>query len=166
MNLRDSRIGNKDSLPVQLQQPVGSLETREITINSGADIFTTKTAPLAAELITITPEVVGKKRCRITWNTQGYSYVQSATSDIPLAAICVATINAGDDLTALARLAYVDKGVGDHTADARKRMLSESNTMIEWDLTGTDGTIDRIDIGAYAPTDTGTIPVYLSVEIW
>ena len=151
---------------VSIHQEVGTLETRDVTIDAAADLFTDPTAPVAAELITITGITAGKKRCRITWHCLQTPYVQSATSDTPFAAFCVATLNAGDDTTALARLTLVNSGVGDLSTDTRKRMLSAQNPSIEWDLTKTESTVDRIDIGAIPPADAGQIPVYLSVEIW
>ena len=151
---------------VSIHQEAGALETRDVTIDGAADLFTDPTAPVAAELITVTGITAGKKRCRITWHCLPLSYVQGATSDTPIAAFCVATINAGDDTTALLRLTLVNTGVGDLSTDTRKRMVSAQNPSIEWDLTKTDSTIDRIDIGAIPPADVGQIPVYLSVEVW
>jgi len=145
----------------------GELETRTFTFDAAGDGFTDKTAPIAAELLTAEGFGSGKKHCRLTWVMQAIPYVQSATSDVPVVAQVVATINAGDDTTALSRLTYVDVGAGGTAStDTRQRFISQTQPVIEWDLSGTDADIDRVDIGGYLPTDVGAIPVYVSVEVW
>lgn len=144
----------------------GTLETRDITIDAAGDLFTDPTAPVAAELVTIDTITAGKKHCRITWHCQAIPYVQSATSDIPVAAFGVATINASDDANAIDRLTLANTGVGDLSTNTRKRMFSAQNPVIEWDFSLGESTVDRVDLGFIPPTDTGAIPVYVSVEIW
>ena len=164
--VRNRRGDTAANVVAEIQQGAGVLETRDITLDGVADLFTAPSAPIAAELITITPVVLGKKRCRISWHTQANPYVNNATSDIPFAAFCVATINAEDDDNALSRLALANNGVGAHNTDTRKRFISPKMAVIEWDLSSTDSSITRVDIGGIPPADTGKIPVYLSVEIW
>lgn len=79
----------------------------------------------------------------------------------------VATLNAPDDGTALSRLTYADVTAGGTgSSDTAQRTVSRSAPVIEWDLTDTDSTVDRIDLGGWLDSGTGTGVVYLTVEVW
>ena len=140
-----------------LGQP-STLETRTFTIGADTDCFTDPTAPLASELITGNSFTAGKKRCRLTYH---------ADQGVPFASVVLATINAGDDATALSRLTYADVSAGSTgSIDTRQRMVSRQSPVIEWNLEGTDATIDRIDMGGILDSGTGAGVVYLLVEVW
>ena len=153
-----TRSGEAAGLVVaEIQQSAGILETRTFTIGADVDCFTDKTAPIAAELITGIFDGT-KKRCRLTYHVD---------QGVPFASVVVATLNAGDDNTALARLTYVDVTAGGTgTIDTRQRTVSRSMPVIEWDLTQTDSYVDRIDLGGWLDAGTGAGVVYITVETW
>ena len=146
------------SAQVRASGQPGTLETRTFTIGSDTDCFTNKAAPLAAEIIGATFSA-GSKRCRLTWHSE--------QGGVPFAAAVAVALNAGNAGTAVSRLTYVDVSVGDvATTDTRQRFLSINNPVIEYNLEGTDSTIDDIFVGGYLADGTGAVPVYISVEVW
>jgi len=159
--------GVSDGVSLGINNPSGIPFTKTFTVNSAADLFTDPTAPVAAELFTVTIPA-GKQRCKVRFHTQDAAYVQSATSDIPWASCAVATINAADATNALVRLTLADNGASatPYTTDDLHRIVSPLSPIISWDTQDADVDITRVDIGAIPSTDTGAIPVYITVEAW
>lgn len=146
---------------VRTQAP-GTLETRTVLFDEEADGVAFSAGVLtvaAANLITLNNFTTGKKRCRIT--------AHFADGGIPFIPFILASLNAPDDVTAASRLSVTptqENGTGN--ADTRHRIMSQFANVIEWNLEGTDSTIDRVDLVGVASNLTGTADVLLSVEVW
>ena len=139
----------------------GTLETRTVVIDSGESLTPTAGAftAAAANLATLSGFTAGKKRCRLTLHVD--------MTAIPHAQMVFATLNAGDDVTAAARLSLASMGPGDTgTADTRQRIASQTQPQIEWDLTGTESDVQRIDIIGVDIGGTNVSPAIVSVEVW
>lgn len=135
--------------------------TRTLTIGADTDCFTDRTAPIAAELMTVGGLGTGKRRCRITWHSS------ALPAAIPYAAVVACGLNLGDDTTALSALKYVDVSVGDAAdTDTRQELLSKDENVLEW-FTDTD--ITRVDLGGWLPEGAasgGNAEVLITVRVW
>ena len=136
----------------------GILETRTFMINSTADCFTNKIAPAVGELITATFDGT-KKRARVTAHF---------ANGVPYADFIPVTLNAGEDVTAADRLKYTDVGAGGTgSTDTRQELLSKEEWIAEWDLRGTKGYIQRIDMGGWATAAASpNAEIILTVRVW
>lgn len=149
----------------EIQQPLGAVETRTFTFDEEAQGVALSNGTLtvaAANLCTADSFTSGKKRCRITFHTED--------GGIPFMHMIIATLNAGDDATAATRLSIATEVTENSTAsaDSKKRVISPFSPLIEWDLTGTLSTIDRVDLVGVASslTGTGTTVVLANIEVW
>ena len=157
---RTASINDQD-----LVRPIGkpgALETRTVTFDAAADMPAdpTNNANVLADLVTLDSFASGKKRCRVSFH-----------GDIGITTFArgaLVTINAGDDVEAANRLTITDvTGAGTGSADTAQRMVSYQQPVIEYNLEGTDATIDNVYLIGLVTGGTGAAgTAYVSVEVW
>lgn len=139
-------------------------ERRTATIDGADDVITDLSAPLADELITFDNFKTGAKKAIITFNVQAQAAGNAAS--VPFAAAVMVALNCSDDGEAVQRFTLVDVGAGDTgSVDVQHDIISAQEWKLEIDLTGTDSTVDRIDLGGIAPVGTGALPVYINIKV-
>lgn len=147
---------------ISVNGPPGTLETRTALFDAEADGVAFAAGVLtiaAANLLTFTGFTTGKKRCRISYHV--------AEGGIPFVPFVLVSINAADDATAASRLSVTptqENGTG--TSDTRHRIISQQLNVIEYNLEGTDATVDRIDLAGVASNLTGTADSLVLIEVW
>lgn len=139
-------------------------ERRTAIIDGADDVITTLTAPLATELITFDNFKSGAKLAIITFNVQAQAAGNAAS--VPFAAGAMVAVNCSDDGEAVQRFTLTDVGAGGTgSVDVQHDIISATDPQLVIDLTGTDSTIDRIDLGGIPPVGTGALPVYINVKV-
>lgn len=139
----------------------GTLETITFTCNAATDCITSAAGPVTTELCLASGFATGKKRARFTFHAQN-------GTGVPHAAGALITLNAGDETTAIARLTQADNTpqAAYRTAFMEARRVSQLNPIAEFNLEGTDATVDDIAVGFVLPTGTGADTCYVTVEVW
>ena len=144
----------------------GTLEVITFTCNAATDCITDLTAPVTTEICLADSFTAGKKRVRFTFHNQQYNAGNAAGT--PHAAGAFVTVNNGTEAEAIARFTTADNGPSatPYTTFLVRRMISPNMPIAEFNLEGTDATVDDVAVGFILPTGTGSDAVRVDVEVW
>lgn len=142
----------------ELDGKSGTVQSIWLTCNSTDDVATDPSAPVAAELFTITGMDSGKTNVSMTFLTEDGA--------VPYSAGAIGTVNQADDAAAIDALTVADNGVGDYSSF--KGALLSVNQSLAYDFIGveSDTEINRFDV-VFLPVDgTGAGTVRVRVDFW
>lgn len=151
--------------------PAGYVETRTVIFNAEADgvAYTTGTlAVVVGNIATLSGFAAGKKRARLTYHAEG--------GVLPYVGFVFATLNPGDIVAAAANLSLLagqstsaDPSVvqaNTFNVDDAKRVLSETQPVVEWDLQQSNSDVTEIYLVGLQHTGAGAGLVMVSAEVW
>jgi len=156
-----SMVGTGGSVHVRTSGSPGILEIASAVFNNAADAVAFGSI-VAGSVIQLTDWAAGKQRCRITYNHEAGA--------IPFAAFVAVSLNDTSATAAAESMKITDVSLGaSHSVNGTNnggRLVSAANPVIEYNLEGTDGTIDDVWLAGIDPAGTGAGLVIVTVEVW